>query len=260
MATNTGGYYICNDVKFVSSMRSVCNNPSSATHMKLSEVASFIKDNPTFGYYRTRKTSKGNDYVMYVGEMKFVAPNQTLTTDQKNAMKFDSVEDAYRYLDENEDNLPPDINVVVDKYFVRRKRPNSVKKNISPTITASEVFKHLEKTNSSERMLIPQNVREELYENSGGICGICGKKVSKYTYTIDHVIPLSRGGTNNPDNLRVVHCDCNKLKGNFTDTELLSNVGNVACNGVYVNPGSRLTAKLLRATVRGLLAKNLGNY
>ncbi len=50
-------------------------------------------------------------------------------------------------------------------------------------------------------------------------CQICGKKVamnkkapSPYSPSIDHIIPLVKGGTHEPKNVRLVHFICNSIK------------------------------------------------
>jgi 5-methylcytosine-specific restriction endonuclease McrA len=43
-------------------------------------------------------------------------------------------------------------------------------------------------------------------------CGICGKNMPKLDRTIDHVIPLSKGGSSEIWNLRIVHLVCNLRK------------------------------------------------
>jgi 5-methylcytosine-specific restriction endonuclease McrA len=45
------------------------------------------------------------------------------------------------------------------------------------------------------------------------VCAYCGVKLSTYTATIDHVIPLSRGGTDFKWNLVWCCKRCNKSKG-----------------------------------------------
>lgn len=45
------------------------------------------------------------------------------------------------------------------------------------------------------------------------ICVYCGKRLSKYTATIDHLIPLSRGGNNFKWNLVWCCKRCNHSKG-----------------------------------------------
>ena len=44
-----------------------------------------------------------------------------------------------------------------------------------------------------------------------GLCFWCGEKVSR-RYHVDHVIPLARGGSNNPENLVISCASCNSRK------------------------------------------------
>lgn len=58
------------------------------------------------------------------------------------------------------------------------------------------------------------------YEAQEGKCYYCGVVVGD-TYHVDHIVPLSRGGTDNPDNL-VISCPrCNQRKNNRTPDEWL---------------------------------------
>ena len=45
------------------------------------------------------------------------------------------------------------------------------------------------------------------------ICQICGKTLLDSEIEIDHIIPFSRGGTSDEDNLRVTCRECNRRKG-----------------------------------------------
>jgi 5-methylcytosine-specific restriction endonuclease McrA len=51
------------------------------------------------------------------------------------------------------------------------------------------------------------------YKAQKGRCYYCGVKVDD-TYHVDHVIPLSRGGANGPENLVIACPACNVSKGN----------------------------------------------
>jgi len=45
-----------------------------------------------------------------------------------------------------------------------------------------------------------------------GICYYCGAKVGRENLTMDHVIPLSRGGTSSRDNIVPACKECNNKK------------------------------------------------
>lgn len=63
--------------------------------------------------------------------------------------------------------------------------------------------------------------RYEIYQRDGWICQICFGKVISGTHwndpksaTLDHIVPLSRGGRHEPLNVRLAHMGCNSRKGN----------------------------------------------
>lgn len=64
---------------------------------------------------------------------------------------------------------------------------------------------------------------KKLLERDGMICYICGKRCTKDDTrwgsfgpdypTVDHVIPMSKGGTHTWDNVRIACAECNEAKG-----------------------------------------------
>ncbi len=54
--------------------------------------------------------------------------------------------------------------------------------------------------------------RREIYERDNGCCHLCGNPVTFRAMELDHVIPLSRGGTHTKNNLKVAHAICNRRK------------------------------------------------
>ncbi len=59
----------------------------------------------------------------------------------------------------------------------------------------------------------------EIFERDNWMCGICGKKVDKALKwphpqyrSLDHIIPLSKGGTHTRNNTQCSHLNCNKKK------------------------------------------------
>lgn len=62
--------------------------------------------------------------------------------------------------------------------------------------------------------------REDVFEACKWICQICGKSVDKeikypnpLSASIDHIVPLSKGGTHTKDNVQLAHFLCNSRKG-----------------------------------------------
>ena len=52
------------------------------------------------------------------------------------------------------------------------------------------------------------------------VCALCGKPFAKMDdATVDHIIPLSKGGRDTPDNMQLAHNWCNQTKGNKTNVE-----------------------------------------
>lgn len=49
------------------------------------------------------------------------------------------------------------------------------------------------------------------------ICALTGRKLTGDTMSVDHIIPLSNGGTNDISNLRFVHVDVNYARRNLPD-------------------------------------------
>lgn len=68
----------------------------------------------------------------------------------------------------------------------------------------------------------------EIYERDGWRCGLCSGRVSKHhTYphpmsaSLDHIVPLSKGGTHTKDNTQLSHWSCNHQKGAKLQGQLL---------------------------------------
>lgn len=57
---------------------------------------------------------------------------------------------------------------------------------------------------------------QQLWDRDGVICYLCLTPLSYNSATIDHVLPLSKGGKDIMSNYRLVHPGCNIKKGNMT--------------------------------------------
>jgi 5-methylcytosine-specific restriction endonuclease McrA len=74
--------------------------------------------------------------------------------------------------------------------------------------------------------------RADIFERDGWVCQLCGKRIDKrrswpdqQSGAIDHIVPLSLGGHDVPENVQAVHARCNSSKGTRPMGEQLRLVG-----------------------------------
>jgi 5-methylcytosine-specific restriction endonuclease McrA len=75
--------------------------------------------------------------------------------------------------------------------------------------------REISKKAKNRRGKIGKKQRERIYERDGYECVRCGQDDPE-ELTLDHIIPVSRGGTSKDDNLQTMCKWCNGLKGNKT--------------------------------------------
>ena len=68
----------------------------------------------------------------------------------------------------------------------------------------------------SKRRTFTKPEKWQVYAKCNAKCAICGKYLKFSKMTIDHITPLSRGGTNEISNLQAACSTCNKSKGDMT--------------------------------------------
>lgn len=64
--------------------------------------------------------------------------------------------------------------------------------------------------------LIPPHDKRRIYDRQNGLCAYCGQHRNIKYMTIDHIVPLSKGGTNEESNLTCACKICNQIKGDMT--------------------------------------------
>jgi len=78
------------------------------------------------------------------------------------------------------------------KTMVYGNRSRAKRRGLKEHFTASELF--------------------DLLDRTGYSCAACGVKETSGELSIDHKVPLSRGGTNTIDNIQILCLTCNQLK------------------------------------------------
>jgi len=67
------------------------------------------------------------------------------------------------------------------------------------------------------RIPIPEAVRQYVYQRDRHQCQSCGKTTPEISLSIDHIVPLALGGTNDLSNLQTLCLPCNQRKKHHYD-------------------------------------------
>ena len=89
--------------------------------------------------------------------------------------------------------------------------------------------------------------RNLVYNRTEGHCGICGKFIPLEEYTIDHIIPLSKGGTNALDNLQACCGFCNKAKDDSLGDDFFNRIRNIFLYQAELKYGAKKIRKFKKA-------------
>jgi hypothetical protein len=93
---------------------------------------------------------------------------------------------------------------------------------------------------------ISASLRYEIMRRDAFTCRYCGESAPNVVLTVDHVMPRTLGGTNDPTNLVTACKDCNAGKGSTPpDAET---VGDVAAEALQYRSAMEQAAQQLRAT------------
>lgn len=79
---------------------------------------------------------------------------------------------------------------------------------------------------------LPQKTAEisRLWKQQRGICPVTGRRLNRDNAQIDHILPITRGGTHDIGNLRWVHKDVNYAKRDLVDAEFFKLCLDIASN------------------------------
>ena len=83
--------------------------------------------------------------------------------------------------------------------------------SVQPT---QPVYPMIQPITKTPRRCFTNKERSEIYIRDKGRCGICGEFIPLNEFTIDHIVPISKGGTYDYDNLQCCCFKCNQLKSN----------------------------------------------
>lgn len=127
-------------------------------------------------------------------------------TDLSQASRFSSMIEAK--------NLREHASGKLKKYKIR-----SINDAIKQNSIAKEKY--------TKRKIIPTSIRTNIYNKAKGRCAICGKFIPCNEYTIDHIVPLSKGGTDEESNLQCCCLICNQMKQDMLPNKMMKQMSKI---------------------------------
>jgi 5-methylcytosine-specific restriction endonuclease McrA len=79
--------------------------------------------------------------------------------------------------------------------------------------------RHIKRERAKAREMRQTPYYQDLFRK--GLCHYCGQKFPQDQLTLDHIVPVSRGGRSTRGNLVVACLDCNQKKKYLTPVEML---------------------------------------
>ncbi len=104
--------------------------------------------------------------------------------------------------------------------------------------------------NINKRTNIKLEVRKDVYRKTKGYCALCGNFVDYEDFTLDHIIPLSKGGTNDISNLQCACKVCNNIKTDILPDEFLDKISQIIIHNIKVNYNKKVGNSLLHNIIK----------
>lgn len=243
-------YFIANGSQFIGADGSKVDSIKDAKRFDYNDGQSYInKYMKGAKSWRLQNVFQRNKGFVLTTATCFVGKNSPVTNNYKLAMGFKSVADATAYIRKH----PAIIKSIPHPVIIAERFETVDKPNIKAFTDEQLQTVGIEKITVKPRIKISQDRKAAIAQASCGICAICGQPMTEWEKTLDHIKPLSRGGSNSNSNLRYVHEKCNKLKNNFLDKELFQMTANIEAKRLYENPQSEDAHMIVRAMARGIL-------
>lgn len=104
-------------------------------------------------------------------------------------------------------------------------------------------------SSSSHRKCFTAQERAAVYNKTEGHCATCGEFVPYTDFTVDHIIPLAKGGNNDLSNLQCACSVCNRIRQDILPEDLMKKLTRIMVYQVG-QKGNKKYKKILRKACR----------
>lgn len=242
-----------NEYLIVGNKTKKTTNIKKATLFRYESAINFLTKNLNndirWAYRKVNNNPSGKNYVITNG-CNYASEDGGITFKFRDAKRFNSEADALRYVDARGGFFDKVYIITEDSSVVNLEEKRQFTKEQLAEIGVSV---------KTKRITFPPETREFIYKKTDCRCGICGKKVKYKDFTVDHIMPLDRGGTNNVDNLQPTCKQCNTLKANSTDKEFMRSIANTLSYRIkHDEDNTEIIDQLIGSCVQQYLTKMFG--
>lgn len=192
--------------------------------------------------YVLSKTSNGTTYYAMLGKTNAVSK----TEDIHQAKLFDSKSAAKKLREHATKKLKGfKIHPVQELQNEDQNKPSKVPEETEPSPQKDpnkEPVKML-----SQRRCFSMEERSAVYTKSEGHCAICGEFVPYTEFTVDHIIPLAKGGSNDISNLQCACGVCNRIKQDILPQDLMEKLTEIMLYQVTMRKNKKYKKALRKA-------------
>lgn len=162
-----------------------------------------------FAGYILKKTASGT--TSYIVEIP--SGGISKTTDKSKATIFPSKAKIKKV----KDHAPKKTSgFIIEELSKPESNPGVIS---DPIPMPAQHVKEIQSEDMSKRIVFPQETRMSVYNQSEGRCVYCGRFIPFDEMTIDHIVPLSKGGTNYEKNLQCCCKECNLMKQDLLERD-----------------------------------------
>lgn len=104
--------------------------------------------------------------------------------------------------------------------------------------------------NNPKRRCFTMEERKIIYNKTGGRCALCGRMMKFNKFTIDHIEPISKNGSNELDNLQPACRVCNIFKSNIRPEIFEERITEIFMFQMEKRLGRGIKWKILKAMVK----------
>lgn len=141
------------------------------------------------------------------------------------------------------------------------ENPNNILKTISKKLRGYYLMQVDETEIVPERKIkrrqFSSDERKIVYAKNKGRCALCGKFINFDEFTIDHIQPISKGGSNNIQNLQATCSVCNRIKQDILPQDFLEKISEIIIYQMRKKFDSKIYARVNYIHRRRIL-KSLG--